>query len=133
MVSSNESILRIRWPKRWSKLIAWTRALSNSMKLSAMPCRATQDRRVMVESSVKMWFTGEGNVKPLQYSCFETTMNSVKRQDSLPAINREAASITVALFSMEPSQYHNIPGQSTKATCTCASSVTSDTLRPHRL
>ena len=29
-----------------------------------MPCRATQDRRVMVESSDKMWFTGDGNGKP---------------------------------------------------------------------
>ena len=34
------------------------------MKLWAMPCRATQDRRVMVESSEKMWSTGEGNGKP---------------------------------------------------------------------
>ena len=34
----------------------------------------------MVESSDKMWFTGEGNDKPLQYSCFENPMNSMKRQ-----------------------------------------------------
>ena len=27
-----------------------------------------------------MWFTGEGNCKPLQYSCLENTMNSMKRQ-----------------------------------------------------
>ena len=45
-----------------------------------MPCRATQDGRVMVESSDKMWSTGEGNGKPLQYSCFENPMNSMKRQ-----------------------------------------------------
>ena len=45
-----------------------------------MPCRATQDGWVMVESSDKMWPTGEGNGKPLQYSCFENPMNSVKRQ-----------------------------------------------------
>ena len=44
-----------------------------------MPCRVTQDRRVMVESSDKMWFTGEGNGKPLQYSCLENPMNSMKR------------------------------------------------------
>ena len=43
-------------------------------------CRATQDGRVMVESSGKMWFTGEGNGKPLQYSCLENSMNSMKRQ-----------------------------------------------------
>ena len=27
-----------------------------------------------------MWFTGEGNGKPLQYSCLENCMNSMKRQ-----------------------------------------------------
>ena len=45
-----------------------------------MPCRATQDRRVMVESSDKTWSTGEGNGKPLQYSCLENPMTSMKRQ-----------------------------------------------------
>ena len=45
-----------------------------------MPCRATQDRWVMVESSDKMWSTGEGNGKPFQYSCLENPMNSMKRQ-----------------------------------------------------
>ena len=45
-----------------------------------MPCRANQDRQVMVESSEKMWSTGEGNGKPLQYSCLENPMNSMKRQ-----------------------------------------------------
>ena len=34
----------------------------------------------MVESSDKMWPTGEGNGKPLQYSCLENPMNSMKRQ-----------------------------------------------------
>ena len=34
----------------------------------------------MVERSDRMWFTGEGNGKPLQYSCLENAMNSVKRQ-----------------------------------------------------
>ena len=45
-----------------------------------MPCRATQDGRVMVESSDKTWCTGEGTGKPLQYSCLENPMNSMKRQ-----------------------------------------------------
>ena len=44
-------------------------------------CRATQDRRVMVESFDKMWSIGEGNGKPLQYSCLENPMNSMKRQN----------------------------------------------------
>ena len=34
----------------------------------------------MVESSDKTWFTGERNGKPLQYSCLENPMNSMKRQ-----------------------------------------------------
>ena len=34
----------------------------------------------MVESSYKMWSTGEGNGKPLQYSCLENPMNSMKKQ-----------------------------------------------------
>ena len=55
-------------------------ALSNSVKQRAMPCRATQDGRVMVESSDKLWSAGEGNDKPLQYSCLENPMNSMKRQ-----------------------------------------------------
>ena len=50
------------------------------MKLWAMPSRATQDRRVMVKSSDKTWSTGVGNGKPLQYSCHENPMNSIKRQ-----------------------------------------------------
>ena len=45
-----------------------------------MPWRATQGGWVMVESSDKMWYTGEGNGKPLQYSCLENPMNSIKRQ-----------------------------------------------------
>ena len=45
-----------------------------------MPCRATQDGQVMLESSDKMWSTGEGNGKPLQYSCLENPVNSMKRQ-----------------------------------------------------
>ena len=50
-----------------------------------MLCRATQDIWVMVESSDKMWSTGEGNGKPLQYSCLENPMNSKKRQnDRIP-------------------------------------------------
>ena len=42
---------------------------------------ATQDGRVMVDRSDRMWSTGEGNGKPLQYSCLENPMNSVKRQN----------------------------------------------------
>ena len=37
----------------------------------------------MVESSDKMWVTGEGNGKPLQYSCLENPINSMKRQKDM--------------------------------------------------
>ena len=46
-----------------------------------MPCRATQDGQVTVESSDKTWSTGEGNGKPHQYSCLEKPMHSMKRQN----------------------------------------------------
>ena len=45
-----------------------------------MPCGATQDAWVIVEMSDRMWSTGEGNGKPLQYSCLENSMNSMKGQ-----------------------------------------------------
>ena len=41
----------------------------------------TQDGWVMVERSDRMWSTGEGNGKTLQYSCLENPMNSIKRQN----------------------------------------------------
>ena len=57
-----------------------------------MPVVATQGGWVMVERSDRMWSTGEGNCKPLQYSCLENPMNSMKRQkdrtlkDELPRL-----------------------------------------------
>ena len=57
-----------------------------------MPCGAIQDGWVMVERSDRMWSTGEENGKPLQYSCLENPMNSMKRQkdrtlnDELPRL-----------------------------------------------
>ena len=42
---------------------------------------ATQDGWVMVERSDRMWSTGEGNGNPLQYSCLENPMSSMKRQN----------------------------------------------------
>ena len=57
-----------------------------------MPCGATQDGQVTEERSDRMWSTGEGNGKPLQYSCLENPMNSMKGQkyralkDELPRL-----------------------------------------------
>ena len=45
-----------------------------------MSFKATQDGQVTVESSDKTWSTGEENGKPLQYSCPENPMNSMKKQ-----------------------------------------------------
>ena len=45
-----------------------------------MLCGATQNGQVMVERSERMWSTGEGNGKPLQYSCLENPNNIMKRQ-----------------------------------------------------
>ena len=65
--------------QKLANLIIWTTALSNSMQ-KAMRCGAKQDRWVIVERSDRAWSTGEGNGKPLQYSCLEYPMNSMKRQ-----------------------------------------------------
>ena len=46
-----------------------------------MLCRTIHDGWVMMESSDKMWSAGEENGKPLQYSCLENPMNSMKRQN----------------------------------------------------
>ena len=59
-----------------------TTALSNSVKPSHA-CGATQDGRVMVERSDRMWSTGEENGKPLQYSCLENPMNFMRRQKDI--------------------------------------------------
>ena len=50
-----------------------------------MLCRATQDGRVIVESSDKMWSTGGGNGKPFHCTSCENPMNYIQRQkDSTP-------------------------------------------------
>ena len=48
-----------------------------------MLCGATQDGQVMVDRSYRMWSTGEGNGKPLQYSCLENSMNSMKSESEV--------------------------------------------------
>ena len=57
-----------------------TTDLYNSMILSHA-YEATQNGQVMVERSDRMWSPGEGNGKPLQYSCLENPMNTMKRQN----------------------------------------------------
>ena len=48
--------------------------------------KATQNGWVMVKSSEKTWSTGGGSDKPLQYSCLENPMNSLKRSLSQPPV-----------------------------------------------
>ena len=61
-----------------------TTALSNSMKLSHAH-RASQDEWVIVVKSERLRSTGEWNGKPLQYSCLENPINSMKGQnDRIP-------------------------------------------------
>ena len=48
-----------------------------------MACGATQDGWVTVERSDRMWSTGEGNGKPLQYSCLENAMKRMKKQKDM--------------------------------------------------
>ena len=66
--------------RKLTNLTTWTTALSNSMKLSHAMW-GHPDERVMVERSDRMWSTGEGNGKSLQYSCLENPMYSMKRQN----------------------------------------------------
>ena len=72
----------------WITALSWQWDLRNSMKLWAMPRGATQDARVMVESSDKTWSTGEGNGKPLQCSRPKNPRNSMKRQNVTPEDER---------------------------------------------
>ena len=51
--------------------------------MSMLLCRATKDRWDTVKSSDKTWSTGGRNSKPLQYSCLENHMDSMKRQKDM--------------------------------------------------
>ena len=82
-----------------------TTALSISMKPSHA-CGATQDGWVMVERSDRLWSTGEGNGKPLQYSCLENPMNSMKRQSDR-ILNEELPRSVGAQYATGDQWRHN--------------------------
>ena len=44
---------------------------------------STPDRQVILKSSEKMWSTEGGNSNPLQHSCLENPMKSMKRQKDM--------------------------------------------------
>ena len=118
---------------------------------------ATQDGWVMVERSGRMWSTGEGNGKPLQYSCLENPMNSMRRQNDRMLKEKLPRSVGAQYATedqwrnnsrktegMEPKQEDpavDVTGDRSKVQCCkqqyCISSdqiscsVVSDSLRPH--
>ena len=88
----------------------------------------------MVASSDKIQSTGEGNVKPLQYSCLENPINSLKRQkdrtlkDELPrlvgaqyAAGEEWRNNSRKNEEMEPKRKHcpvvDVTGDGSKVQC----------------
>ena len=74
------------------------------MKLSHVR-EATQDGQVTVERSDRMSSTGEGNGKPLQYSCLENHMNSMKTQND--RILKEVLSRSVGAQYATGDQWRN--------------------------
>ena len=64
-----------------------------------------------MESSDKMWSTGEGNSEPLQHSCLENPMNSMKRIAWSYVIQCLAFRGTNKLFSAVAALF-NIPANS---------------------
>ena len=81
--------------------------LSRCRKVFDKICGATQDGRVMVERSDRMWSIGEGNGKPLQCSCLENPMNSMKRQND--RILKEELPRWVSVQHATGDQWRNTP------------------------
>ena len=78
-----------------------------------------------MERSDKTWFTGEGNDKPLQYSCLENPMNSIKRQkdwtmkDELPrSVGTQYASGDQWRNNSRKNEVSNAPGKSLQSCLT---------------
>ena len=78
----------------------------------------------MVENSDKMWSTGKGNGKPLQYSCLENPMNSMKMQkdrpkDELPrSVGTQYASGDQWRNNSRKNEVSNAPGKSLQSCLT---------------
>ena len=69
--------------RKLTKMITWSTALCNWMKLWAMPSRAMQGGQMMMKSSDKTWSNGQGNGKPLQHSCLENLTDSMKMEKDM--------------------------------------------------
>ena len=72
-----------------------------------MPCRAIQDGWIMVESSDKMWPTGEGNGKPLQHSCLENPMNSMTMHKDMTLKDEHPRSVGAQYATGEEQRNYN--------------------------
>ena len=76
----------------WIWSLDWEDPLEKGLATHRIMAWRIQDRWVIVESPDKMWSTGEGNGKPLQYYSLEKPMNNMKRQkdkmlkDELPGL-----------------------------------------------
>ena len=70
-----------------------------------MLCGVIQDGQVMLERSDRMWSTGEGNGKPLQYSCLKNPRNSMKRQNDM--IPKEELPMSVGAQYATGDQWRN--------------------------
>ena len=102
------------------KLITWITAVSNSMKLRAMPSRATQEKWVMMERSDKTWSTEDGNRKPLQYSCLENPMNSIRKEKDR-TLKDELLRLVGAQYATGDQWRNNSRknGEGSQSTCGC--------------
>ena len=91
----------------WITAFLWQRGLHNSVKLWAMPCRATQDGWVIVNTSNKMWSTGGGNGNPIQNSCHKNSMNIMKRQKDM-TLEDDTPSLVLCSAGHIDQPWHNI-------------------------
>ena len=60
-----------------------------------------------MENFDKMWSTGEGNGKPLQYSCLENPMTSIKRKKDRKLNDKLPRSVGVQYATGEEWRYNS--------------------------
>ena len=71
----------------------------------------------MVEKSDRMWSTGEGNGKPLQYSCLENPINSMKRQNDRILKEELPRSVSAQYATEDQWRNNSIKNEGMKAKC----------------
>ena len=89
------------------------------MTLWAMPCRATQDGWVIVESSDKTWSTGEGNGKPLLYTYRENIMNCIEKAGMLQSMGSQRVRHNWAT-EKQPIGTNRLPWWLSSEECACS-------------